>query len=167
MAFGAVMDGKVIWHLMEWPGYEVTATLFVDSAAAKGMLLRDGVGAVKHLDVRSLWIQQERHDGLKVKKVAGDTTPADLCTKDHPQRRFEVLRDLRRMVDCAKIDGHQEHQAMAIEYAIGGGERRTTSRPRWRSGALRLLLAAATLAESEGNDFTIYKESNKCECNYE
>ena len=56
---------------------------------------------------------------------------------------------------------------MAIEYDIGGGERTATSRPCWRSGALRLLLAAATLAESEGSEPTIYKESYKCEYNYE
>ena len=48
------MDGKVVWHLFEWLGYEVKATLYVDSAAAKGMLTRDGVGGVKHLDVRVL-----------------------------------------------------------------------------------------------------------------
>ena len=43
-ASSVVMDGKVIWHLFEWLGYQVTCALAVDSAAAKGMLLSDGVG---------------------------------------------------------------------------------------------------------------------------
>ena len=82
------MDGKVVWHLFEWLGYEVKATLYVDSAAAKGMLTRDGVGGVKHLDVRALWVQQGRHEGLIIKKCLGDKNPADLCTKSHPQPKF-------------------------------------------------------------------------------
>ena len=163
-----VMDGKVIWHLMEWLGYEVTATLFVDSAAAKGMLLRDGVGAVKHLDVRSLWVQQERHNGLKIKKVAGTVNPADLCTKDHPQKKFEELRSQCGMADCKMIDGYEEHNAMAIEYECrGGNARRASTRARWASGALQLLMAAAAIAESAGSELVTLDKTDHYEYEYQ
>ena len=41
-ASSVVVDGKVIWHLFEWLGYDVTCTLAVDSAAAKGIIGRFG-----------------------------------------------------------------------------------------------------------------------------
>ena len=69
------------------------------------MINRDGVGAVKHLDVRALWLQQEREkNGLKVRKVPGERNPADLGTKAHPVARFEYLKQLCGLVDCGAID---------------------------------------------------------------
>ena len=118
-ASSVAMDGRLIWHLMEWLGYEVIPTLYVDSAAAKGMLLRDGVGTVKHLDVRSLWVQQERHRGLKIRKIPVEQNVADLGTKDHSEQRFKTLRALAWMVDCSMIDAHEERQALAISLSTG------------------------------------------------
>eukprot|EP00959_Pyramimonas_sp_CCMP1952_P009124 190130-Pyramimonas_sp.AAC.1 len=54
------MDGKLIENALEWLGYNVTWELSIDSSAAQAMINRKGVGKVKHLDVRALWIQQER-----------------------------------------------------------------------------------------------------------
>ena len=152
-ATSVVMDGKLLWHVLEWMGYTVVASLHVDSAAAKGMLLRDGVGAVKHLDVRSLWVQQERHHGLKIKKVTGADNVADVCTKDHPESRFLQLRTMAGMVDCAHIDKYSEHEANAIEMVFGsneaaGGASTAANSAAW-SGALRLLTAAAALAQGQ------------------
>ena len=51
-ATSVVMDGKVVKNFLEWLGYEVIYQLMMDSSAAKAMIQRDGVGKVKHLDVR-------------------------------------------------------------------------------------------------------------------
>jgi len=88
-----IMEGKGIRELLRWYGYEVEFILFTDSSAAKSMYAREGLGRVKHLDIRALWVQQERvNSGLLVKKVGGAKNVADLGTKCHPRQRFADLR---------------------------------------------------------------------------
>ena len=56
--------------------------MHTDSSAAKAIATRRGVGKVKHLDTRSLWIQDKVDSGaVTAKKVPGTQNPADLCTK--------------------------------------------------------------------------------------
>eukprot|EP00959_Pyramimonas_sp_CCMP1952_P299707 6268754-Pyramimonas_sp.AAC.1 len=70
--------------MLEWLGYKVTWELGIDSGAAKAMINREGVGKVKHLGVRALWVQQERKvHGLNIKKESGTKNVADLVTKAH------------------------------------------------------------------------------------
>ena len=110
-----VMDGRIVKHALEWLGYRVEYTLHLDSSAAKAMINREGVGKLKHMDVRALWLQAERRDfGLRVVKVAGEHNVADLGTKAHPERRFLELRTMCGLLDCAEIDESVEMQAHAI-----------------------------------------------------
>ena len=54
----------------------------VDSSAAIGICRRTGVGKVRHLDTRLLWIQDLVRDRrVIVQKVCGSKNPADLMTK--------------------------------------------------------------------------------------
>ncbi len=56
--------------------------IHVDSSAAIGICKRTGVGKVRHLDTRVLWIQELVRDGrAQILKVAGTENPADLMTK--------------------------------------------------------------------------------------
>ena len=56
--------------------------LFTDASAAVGMTQRTGVGRVRHLDTRLLWIQDKvREKELTVGKVDGKVNPADVLTK--------------------------------------------------------------------------------------
>ncbi len=47
-----------------------------------------------------------------------------------------------------------------------GGEKVTSSGLKWSRGALQLLLAAASIAQSAGNELIIYENGNKCEYEY-
>ena len=106
-ATSVVMDGRLIQGLLEWLGYLVECNLYLDSSADKAMCMREGVGADKHMDVRALWIQQERAvNSLKV-KVVGEKNVADPGTKAHPRARFEQLRDMANIVDCSRIDDYR------------------------------------------------------------
>ena len=110
-----VMDGRIVKHLLEWIGYTVQYTLCVDSSAAKAIIQRDGVGKVKHLDIRSLWLQQERSErGLMVSKIPGASNVADLGTKAHPRGRFLELRSMARIEDCSEIDLHEHVAVTAV-----------------------------------------------------
>ena len=56
--------------------------LGTDSAAAKSFVCRRGLGRMKHLQIRDLWLQKEVAEGrLIVFKTPGETNPADLMTK--------------------------------------------------------------------------------------
>ena len=52
------------------------------SSAAKSFASRQGLGKMKHLEIRDLWLQKEVHEGrVVVHKVLGTENPSDLGTK--------------------------------------------------------------------------------------
>ena len=54
----------------------------VDSEAAKSFVNRRGLGKMRHIEVRDLWLQEEIRKGkVKVLKIPGKENPADLMTK--------------------------------------------------------------------------------------
>ena len=56
--------------------------LGTDSSAAKSFVCRRGLGKMRHLEIRDLWLQAEVEQGrLEVHKVKGDQNAADLMTK--------------------------------------------------------------------------------------
>ena len=56
--------------------------LGTDSSAAKSFVARRGLGRMRHIEVRDLWLQEEvRKGGVRVVKLAGEENPADLMTK--------------------------------------------------------------------------------------
>ena len=53
-----------------------------DSSAAKSFVGRQGLGKMKHLEIRDLWLQKEVREGrVVVRKVLGTENPSDLGTK--------------------------------------------------------------------------------------
>ena len=57
-------------------------TLETDSKAAKEFVARRGLGKMRHIEIRELWLQKEVLEGkVKVVKVLGTENPADLMTK--------------------------------------------------------------------------------------
>ena len=56
--------------------------LSTDSSAAKSFVCRRGLGRMRHLEIRDLWLQKEVRDGkVEVSKIPGTQNPADLMTK--------------------------------------------------------------------------------------
>ena len=63
-------------------GLELSLVVVVDSSAAVGMVNRSGVGRVRHLDVKDLWVQERVKRGFfTIVRVPGDSNPADVATK--------------------------------------------------------------------------------------
>ena len=53
-----------------------------DSSAAKGIASRRGLGKLKHIDIKELWIQEKVNLGeVKITKVPGTVKLADALTK--------------------------------------------------------------------------------------
>ena len=64
--------------------------LGVDSMAAKQFVARRGLGRMRHLDIKNLWLQKDVRDGLlEVVKIPGTTNPADLMTKILTSKEIE------------------------------------------------------------------------------
>ena len=56
--------------------------LETDSKAAKEFVARRGLGKMRHIEVRELWLQKEVSEGkVKVVKVLGRVNPVDFMTK--------------------------------------------------------------------------------------
>ena len=64
-------------------GVELNGTVHTDASAAIGILRRKGLGKIRHLNVRYLWLQDQIRTGtnLAVAKVPGLDNPADIVTK--------------------------------------------------------------------------------------
>ena len=63
-------------------GIYLCVRLHVDAAAALGILERQGVGRVRHLDIGVLWLQEQQLRRIvELTKVLGVEKPADLTTK--------------------------------------------------------------------------------------
>ena len=93
---------------------------YPDSSAARGIANRKGVGKLKHLQARSLWLQQARVDGqVEVDRVDTLLNTADLGTKflDAARRKHligmlflcEHERRLERVVDGRSAEDVSRH----------------------------------------------------------
>ena len=92
-AASATSDGIFLKNLWSWITRQVIGIkLYLDSAAARGILMRQGVGRVRHLHCKVLWMQQLTKDAeLSVKAVSGILNPADVGTKRLPTPRMQSL----------------------------------------------------------------------------
>ena len=68
---------------------------YVDSSAAIGMSNRKGNGKLRHVKVGIFWIQERVEEGdIDMRKIAGEENPADLMTKNLPERKIEKFMDM-------------------------------------------------------------------------
>ena len=81
----AVTRGKGLVTLaaeLGFGGLSSVIRLGTDSSAAKSFVCRRGLGRMRHLDIRDLWLQKEIREGkVEVVKIPGTQNPADLMTK--------------------------------------------------------------------------------------
>ena len=76
------IEGIGLQSLAKDLGWNIELRLFVDSSAAKAIASRKGLGKVRHLEVRHLWLQQAvRENKVILRKVEGAKNPSDLMTK--------------------------------------------------------------------------------------
>ena len=78
--------GRKVWR--RWRGswgfgvWKSVIRLGTGSSAAKSFVGRRGLGKMRHLEIRDLWLQKEASEGrLVVSKIRGEDNPADLMTK--------------------------------------------------------------------------------------
>ena len=63
-------------------GWSFGLDLFVDATAAQGIAARTGLGRVRHMETRVLWVQQALREGkFRIRRVDGKKNPSDILTK--------------------------------------------------------------------------------------
>ena len=89
----AAAELMAISGMMRELGWPVDRRLFVDASAAQAMSNRQGVGKLRHLDVKYLWLQDLTKQGcIAVRRIGGQLNPADVLTK--PMSFGEMLGKL-------------------------------------------------------------------------
>ena len=85
-------EGLAIQSLWAELGVDMKLNLMSDSSAARSMSLRQGLGRMKHLEVKMLWLQDltQRRD-LTVNKIGTKDNCSDLGTKALAKDRHEQL----------------------------------------------------------------------------
>ena len=88
--------------ILEFLGYNIEIHLHGDSSVSRSICHRSGVGRIRHLAVRTLWLQGLiRGDGLgnkvHINKVKGQHNCADIGTKNLTSDRLQYLMGLLRM----------------------------------------------------------------------
>ena len=96
--YAAVSGAKEAFHmqqLLAWCGFPLKVVLRTDSSACRGTMARQGVGRQRHLQVQTLWVQQEVKSGrLVLGKVSGSENMADIGTKPLGKTLFEKFRGM-------------------------------------------------------------------------
>ena len=92
--------------VLEFFEFEVgTPKLRMDSKAAKSIVTRLGVGTLRHLEVKILWIQcLTKTKRLQVWKIDGAVNTADLGTKALAKERFEKLLKLANILSIKDVE---------------------------------------------------------------
>ena len=73
-------------------GKPIFLRLLSDSSACRGVVARQGVGKIKHLEGKLLWIQGKARAGeISCAAVSTAVNVADLMTKDLPKPRIDLL----------------------------------------------------------------------------
>ena len=73
-------------------GRTCKVNLYLDSSAARGIITRQGVGRVKHLQIRTLFLQELHKQGtLSVHPVGTKENTADIGTKPLSGKRIKLL----------------------------------------------------------------------------
>ena len=95
----AACTGLGIQAMLSDMGIKVKIRIMTDSSAAKSMVSRRGVGRVRHLDVKNLWVQERVARGdFTMKKVPGEKNLADPLTKNVTRENMEEKMSLAGFV---------------------------------------------------------------------
>ena len=73
----AAADGLFVAEALRWFGFNITMKIYLDSSAALGVCLRIGVGKIRSLEVKALWLQATiREKELSAFKIKGLEEPS-------------------------------------------------------------------------------------------
>eukprot|EP00971_Amphidinium_carterae_P297297 5906229-Amphidinium_carterae.1 len=89
MCSAAAAEGLYVKQLLLDVGFDVKLRLHTDASSALAISERQGVGRLRHVQAKYLWLQDQVMEGrITVCKIAGVMNPADIGTKYLAQREL-------------------------------------------------------------------------------
>ena len=80
--------------------HEAHVRIWTDVAAARGLALRSGSGAIQHLETKYFRLQQKEEN----QKIRSTVNPADLMTKNLDRKSLVMLCDLLNIKITSAVD---------------------------------------------------------------
>jgi hypothetical protein len=85
-------EGLFVQHLLGELGHEAELILYTDSSSALSTTYKRGVGRMRHLETRRLWLQDAvKKHRLTVEKIGTAENMADILTKGLPTKQHWLL----------------------------------------------------------------------------
>ena len=114
-------------HMYEEMGRTINIDVETDSTAAIGMCSRTGVGKIRHIQVRWLWIQDaSRGKVVRLRKVKGSDNEADMGTKDldGPTHQRPLQKLPLKPTQCRRLLGliATANRGSVVEARMNGSE---------------------------------------------
>ena len=102
----AGQEGICLRNMLAECGRRLEVHIYGDSSASQGIASRSGVGKVKHLSIRQLWVQERVEDGdLVVHKIPRCENVSDALTHHwhtaEGSKHFETMNCIRWSVFAA------------------------------------------------------------------
>ena len=89
MVESACAEGLFLKEIFMFAGHPIKMEVYLDSSAARGVFQRQGVGRIRHLEVKSLWVQEALQRKLfRLHAVPSSDNTADFGTKALTIERF-------------------------------------------------------------------------------
>eukprot|EP00971_Amphidinium_carterae_P328184 6459925-Amphidinium_carterae.1 len=151
-AASGVSCAMLIYRVMVWMGISVhhEIGLAMDSSTGKAVISRLGVGSIRHLEVKSLWLQMlHKQRQLRVLKVPGELNVADVGTKVLQPGRFQMLRSML-MLRTLDVSGWVEREPEKSQKAV----RTVSSASRGEKVTTALIVAAEVFLQHVKGDAT-------------
>ena len=95
-AIKAGCESLGVRHMVQEMGKDLGVRVLGDSSAVKGIVSRKGVGRVKHLHTRQLWLQEQ----IQQKEMAFEKIPRAIISADaltHHYTKAEGMKHFTRM----------------------------------------------------------------------
>eukprot|EP00435_Cladocopium_sp_Y103_P027470 s353_g6.t1 len=117
----ACSEGLFLKEIFGFIGFPLTMEVLLDSSAARGIFQRQGVGRVRHLEVKSLWVQQALHRKLfSLHAVPSQLNVADFGTKGLSSARFQELRVKLKIGDVEEFSGVEKGRSDEVNALVSG-----------------------------------------------
>ena len=102
-------------------GDSMSIEILGDSSACLGVLHREGVGRVKHLQLKQLWLQSHIKDGnVRYTKVPREANPSDTLTKNWGKDAYGHFRLVSFEVHGRMQSNPEELGACAPRFGLRG-----------------------------------------------
>lgn len=86
----AACEGLFLCHVLQELNFPAVLRLYTDSSSNLATLCRRGVGRMRHLEAKDIWLQDQLRDhNLEIYKIQSDQNAADILTKHLTPKVFQ------------------------------------------------------------------------------